>query len=272
MPFRTHIGRDIDVRTPSNLTILILMLLSAGGALVLWLNGEPASLFLAPVLVFVVWALMREIDPDHDSTAIVAAMVAGGWVLAGLPVLSALAVAAIMLAARLVTESTGRRPLPTDLIIPAAGIAISFTLEGWVAGFGLAVAIYLDDRLAPDSRGIQVAAASVTAIGSTLVASAADVFPRAVPDVVPYVVIPIGLIALLLVVRDPAAPISQVDARHGAFMRKDRLHASRSLVGILVFATSLLVGQTAEEIVPLGIALLLAVVSNEVEGLRRPDL
>lgn len=273
MPIRTHIGRDFDHRSLSNLSLFVLMLLAAGVALVLWLNGEPASLFLAPVQVFLVWALMREIDPDNDWTAIVAALLAGGWVLAGMPAFSALAVAALMLGARLVTESTGRRPLPVDLGVAAvAGIAISFTVEGWVAGFGLAIAIYLDDRLALDSRGLQVGTAALTAVGSTVVASVMDVFPRTFPEVVPYVVIPVGLIALLLVVRDPAPPISQVDAHHSAFMRKDRLQASRTLVGILVFASALLIGQSAEEVVPLAGALVLAIVSNEVARIRRPDL
>jgi hypothetical protein len=77
---------------------------------------------------------------------------------------------------------------------------------------------------------------------------------------------------LALVVREPAEPISQVDARHKSFMSQDRLHASRSLLGVLVFAISLLTGDNAEGLVPTLAALLLVVISNEVELVRRRKL
>ncbi len=274
MPIRTHIGRHFDLRLPSNLALAGLVALSAGTALVLWLNGSPPSIFLAPVFVFLIWALLREVDPDNWWTAVLGGVFGGAWVLAGRSVTSALAYAGLMLAARLVTETTGRRPLPVDLgVVAMGGIAVGFTIEGWVAGFGLALAIYLDDRLDPGPmRGMQVAAAAATAVGTTVVGAAAGAFPERMPDIVPYLVISAGVIALLLVIREPVAPTSQVDARHRAFMRQDRLHASRALVGILMFAMTLLLGGDADGVVPLGVALLLALVSNEVERLRRPDL
>lgn len=274
MPIRTHIGRHFEPRNPSNLAMAILVLLATGAALVLWLNASPISVFLAPVYVFLVWALLREIDPDNAWTSLVASAGAGAWVLAELPTVSALAIAGLMLAARLVGETTGRRPLPVDLaVVSVGGIAIGFTPEGWVAGFGIAIAIYLDDRLSSaSSRGMQIAAAAATATGTTIVGAAAGSFPSALPQILPAVVIPVGLLALLLVVREPPVPTSQVDARHGAFMRLDRIHASRSLVGVLVFAMALLLGPEAEAVVPVGVALLLALVSGEFERIRRPDL
>ncbi|MFZ0015012.1 MAG: hypothetical protein WAL25_12955 [Acidimicrobiia bacterium] len=270
MPIRSHLGRSLDVRHPFNVAVLGLMAAAAIAALVLWLNGSDWSLFLAPVHLFVVWALLREIDPEHNWSAIVGGVVAGSWVLVGLPMASALAIGGLILAGRLVTETTGRRPLPIDLAgTTSYGIAIGFTIEGWIAGFGLALALYLDDRLSGESRGMQVAAAAVTALGATVVATASRAFPLALPGILPQMAIPAGLIALLLVVRDPAEPMCRVDARHAALVRADRLHASRSLIGVLVFAMVLLVGSEADALVPLLFALLLAVVSNELERLRR---
>lgn len=273
MPFRTHLGRSLDFSYKSNVALVALVGLAAGVALVLWLNGSPLDVFWAPLDVYITWVLVRELDPDHDWTALLAAVGAGVWSLALQPRASALAIAGLAVAARIVTSTTGRRPLPTDLAVVAAlGIAISFTIEGFIAGFAIAVAIYLDDRLSGESRGMQIAAAAVNAIGAAVMATAARAFPQTLPEIVPYMAIATGVVALLLVVRDPAPPISQVDARHAAFIREDRLHASRALIGLALFAMTLLVGLDAITFAPLLGGLLLVLISNEVERVRRPDL
>lgn len=271
MPIRSHFGRPFDIRLPSNLAMVAVVLISGGVALVRWLNGSPLEIFLAPVYAFLIWALLREVDPDHNWTALAGGVGAGAWVLLEFPVVSVFAVAGLMLAARLVTETTGRRPLPIDLAVAAGtGVAIGFTIEGWVAGFGLAIALYMDNRMSDRVRGMQIAAAAITAIGTTVVATAARVFPETIPDVLPQVAVPAGLIALALVGREAAHPITEVDARHKSFMRGDRLDASRSLIGVLAFGTVLLLGDGAEGMVPVLGALLLAILSNEVERIRRP--
>ena len=273
MAFRTHLGRSLDFSHRSNVALVALVGLASGVALVLWLNGSPPEVFWAPVDLYVMWVLSREVDPDHPWTALVAGAGAGAWSLAFQPRPSALAIGGLAIAARITTSTTGRRPLPTDLAVVAVfGIAISFTIEGFIAGFAIAVAIYLDDRLHGESRGIQIAAAAITAVGAAVVATAARAFPQTLPELVPYLATATGVAALLLVLRDPAAPISQVDARHAAFIRQDRLHASRALIGIAVFATTLLVGQGASALTPTLGALLLVLSSNEVERIRRPNL
>lgn len=271
MPIRSHIGRPLDPGLRSNQILIAIVLLTGAISVALWLNGEPAGIiFFAPAQAFVIWALAREIDTDHDWTALVAAAAAGAWVLAGRPYLSVLAVGVLMLAARLVTESTGRRPLVIDLVAVALGAFVGFTVAGWVAGFGLAIALYLDDRFAPEGRRLQIGVSALTAIGTTIVATVTGAFPETLPELNPYIAVSAGILALLLVARDPADPITQVDARHKAFISKQRLHVSRSLTGVLVFGMSLLVGDEAEGLVPLLVALLLVVVSNEVERRRRP--
>jgi len=273
MPFRSHIGRGFDFGSTPNLALIVLVLLSGAAAVVLWMAGHPAeSILFAPGHAFVNWALLREIDPDHPWTALLAAAGTGVWVLAGGPYMSLLALGAVMLAARIVSETTGRRPLPTDLIVVLLGTLIGFTVAGWVGAFGLAVALYLDDRFAPQSRLIQIVASAVTALGATVVATLTDAFPTTTFEIVPHIVITSGVLALALVVRNPADPITRVDARHKAFLSPERLHASRSLVAILIFAMSVLLGAEANGLIPVLAALVLAVVSNEIELVRRRGL
>lgn len=271
MPIRSHIGRPLDPSARSNQLLIAVVVVTGAVAVALWLSGEPAGIiFFAPAQAFVIWALVREIDTDHEWTALVAAAAAGAWVLSGGAYLSVLAIGVLMLATRLVTESTGRRPLVIDLVAVGLGALVGFTVAGWVAAFGLAIALYLDDRFAPESRRLQIGVSALTAIGTTIVATASGAFPETLPELTPYIAISAGVLALLLVAREPADPITQVDARHKSFVSKERLHASRSLVGVLVFGMSLLIGADAEGLVPLLVALLLVVVSNEVERRRRP--
>lgn len=270
MPIRSHLGRPLDVRNRFNLLLVAVVLLTGAVAVALWLAGRPAELiFFAPAQAFVIWALMREIDPDHQWTALIAAAATGAWVLVGGDYMSVLALAALMLAARLVTESTGLRPLVTDLVVVALGSIIAFTVVGWIAAFGLAIALYLDDRLAPESRRLQLGMSALTAVAATVVATITGAFPDILPGLTPAVAVTSGLLALLLVAREPVDPISQVDARHRAFVSRHRLHASRSLVGVLVFAMSLLIGDDATGMIPVLATLGLAFVSDEVERIRR---
>lgn len=273
MNFRTHLGRPFDFRHWSNLVLLGLVLVTAIAAAVLWLNGEPGAIAMTPVYAFLVWGVLREIDPDHDWTALVAAAVTAVWSLSGGPITSALALAGLMVAARIITSTTGRRPLLTDLAaVSVFGIVMGFSLEGWVAGFGIALAIYLDDRLSGDNRLPAIGASVLTAIGTTVVANLIGAFPERLPDIIPGVAAAAGVAALALLVREPAEPISQVDARHAAFMDPVRLHMSRSVVGILVFAMAVLGGLESEGLIVIIGALGLAVVANEIELIRRRNL
>jgi hypothetical protein len=246
------------------------VMLAAGVALLRWLGGEPGSVFLAPVLAFLTWALMREIDPDHPWSAILAGGLAAGSVLVGGDVLSGWAAAGLMVATRIVTSTTGRRPLGTDLAVVAAfGIGIAFTVEGWLAGFSIGLALYIDDRFRRENRMAAIAAAVITAVGATIVATLNSAFPERFPEVIQFLAVTAGIVGLILLIREPAIPISQVDASHAAFIGQDRLHVSRALAGVVVFLMTLLAGVDGFEVGALLVALALAVVSNEVELLRR---
>jgi hypothetical protein len=79
------------------------------------------------------------------------------------------------------------------------------------------------------------------------------------------------MIAVILLVRDPAPPISQVDARHAAFIDKARLHISRSVAGVAGFLMVLTMGSAAEDAIVIVVALAVVIVTNEIELLRRRD-
>lgn len=273
MDFRSHLGRPFDFRRWSNVSLLAIVLVTGGIAVFLWLNGAPGEIVLTPVYAFLVWALLREIDPDHEWTALLGAVVTALWGLTGGPMTSGFAIAGLLLAARIITSTTGRRPLPTDLAVVAVfGVAIGFSVAGWAAGFGIALAIYLDDRLRGDNDLKAIAASALTAIGTTVVANVTDAFPERLPQISQAIAATAGIAALLVLARDPAEPISQVDARHSAFMDRARLHMSRSVVGILVFLMVVLGGVDAEGLTVVIAALGLAVVSNEIELIRRRGL
>jgi hypothetical protein len=273
MDFRSHLARPFDSRLRSNQALIALLVATGGAGLVLWLSGRPGTLLLAPIHVFLIWALLREIDPDHQWTAILGGVLTGVWVLTGGPIAPAWATAGLMLAGRITTSTTGRRLLFVDLAaVSFLGTVIGFTVEGWAAGFGIALALYLDDRFRGDDRFPAIAAAALTAAGTTVVATATGAFPATLPDVTQYLAVAAGLAALLLLTRDPALPASTVDARHAAFIDQARLHFSRSIVAVLVFLTTILTGPDAEGMAVIIAALGLAVVSNEVESIRRRNL
>ncbi|HWB89867.1 MAG TPA: hypothetical protein VG872_11770 [Acidimicrobiia bacterium] len=266
MPFRSHLARSFDFALRSNQAIAAIVALAAVAGVVVWVGGEPAEVLLAPVHAFTLWALVREIDPDHQWSALLAAVSVAVWALVGGPVGSPLPAGGLAVAGRLMTATTGRRPLLLDMAaVSVIGVAIGFTVAGWVAGFGVALALYLDDRFAPASRGIQLGAAAVTAIGATVVAAAAGAFPETMPAIVPYVTVAAGLLALGLVVREPSPPTSRVDARYAAPLDQTRLHVSRTTIGVLVFLMTIFLGAETEQLLPILGALLLVVISNELE-------
>ncbi|MFQ5523195.1 MAG: hypothetical protein ACE5F5_06410 [Acidimicrobiia bacterium] len=273
MPFRTHVGRSLDFSYPSNRLIALLTLaaLVAGGAIAL--SGGPRGAWLAPVNTFLVWALVRELDPDHDSTAIVAAVAAAAWVLLGQDPSAWLFVGGMVLAARLVLNSTGRRPLVSDFYwVAAASILIALfspSAEGWVAGFGIAIALYVDDRLAAQHNIRAVVAAVIAAVGASAAALLTGVFPLSVVAIEPMAVLGYGLLGLLVVVRDPLPPTSTVDAKTQLPMEQGRLHAARALVGGLIFIAALFVARRAVALVPPAIGLGLALVADQVARIRQ---
>jgi uncharacterized membrane protein YedE/YeeE len=271
MAFRSHVTRPLDPRSASNVAIsgLTLVAAAAGGVIALTADRNLLLPILAAGATFLSWALGRELDPDHESTGLLAAIPSGALVLLGFDISILVTVAALM-SARLLVESTGRRPLPTDMAaMVVLASSVSFTALGWVFGFGLAVAIYLDDRMAEEHSNRAVVAAVGAAVGASLVATLTSAFPQALPEIRPPLTLALGLLALFAVLREPLDPVSLVDSRRKTPLRRDRVHVARTMVGLLAFFGSLIGGVaiTAEVIVALTLALALG--SEEWERLRR---
>lgn len=271
--FRTHLGRSLDLSLTSNRLIIGLTLLFAivGGAF--WLTGDAPGAWLAPVHTFIVWALVRELDPDRNLTALVAAAFAGVWVLLGYEPAGALALGGLLLAGRIVLNPVGLSLLNTDLVAMAlAATVVSFTAAGWVAGSGIALALYIDARMSEEPRPASLFASAGAAVGATAMATVTNALPDTLSVVEPLVVVSVGLLALAIVIRDPLPVLSPVDHTDSKRMSTERLHASRTLTVVLVFASALLMGDQARGLIPVVIAIALVLVSEEVKRIRMPTL
>ncbi|MFV1962710.1 MAG: hypothetical protein ACC658_12875 [Acidimicrobiia bacterium] len=270
MAFRSHVVPGFDLSSLSNGLMSGLVAVTGAAGVAVWTNGAEIAVLWAPVHTFLVWALVRELDPDHNSTALVAGFVAGLWIVVGFDVEGILPAIGLLLAARVVVNTTGRRPLVWDLAaLGVLAAAISFTAAGWVAGFGLALAIYIDDRMEQRHTTAGAVTAALAALGASLIATLSQVFPQQMPDIRQLLVVIIGVLALMAVVREPEPPTSLVDSRLKTPISQDRLHAGRGLIGVLVFGAAFLAGPEAAALGPTVIALTLVLISNEIERIRR---
>lgn len=271
MAFRSHLARHFGFRHLTHRLILAIGVVIGILALIGWLDESKSSTaLLAPVFVGVMWALMREIDPDNEWTAIAGGAFAGWWVLEQHVVVSVLAVVAMMVAARMMSETTGRRPLLSDLVVVAMlGVAVAFTVEGWIAGLGVAAAMFLDHRRAESKLRAQPWIALATAVGASLMAwlTGVELTPGMVST---KAALGAAAAALILIVRRPAEPLSVVDAPQRTLLSQSRLHGSRAITGIVVYGMAVTVNSfDAGEVAPLLVALTLVIVSNEVERITR---
>jgi hypothetical protein len=271
MNLRSHLGRDFGLRLRTHRLILALAGVAAVFAVIQRLNeSKTSSVLLAPVFVGAIWALVREIDPDHNWTAIVGGAFAGYWALVHDSAVSALAVVALMVSARMMSETTGRRPLLSDLVVVGVlGIGVAYTVEGWVVGLGVAGAMFLDDRRAERRLPAQPWIALATAVGATVMAWATGVAlsPGTVSTRVAVIA---AVMAIGLILRRPAVPVSLIDALRKTPLEQNRLHMSRAVTGIVVYGMAVVVDSLdAESLVPLLAAMALVFVSNEAERVRR---
>jgi hypothetical protein len=271
MAFRSHVMRSLDVKDRSNQLILALtgLSLAVGLALVVTTDASAWMPVVAAASTFVTWALTREIDPDRAVTALLAGAFAGVWVVGGFDV-ALLPLVGMLAASRLLLESTGRRPLLSDLVVIAVlASAISFTPAGWATGFALALAIYVDNRLAEESTTLAMTVAIVAALGASAVASLTGAFPQEIPEINQLLTVLLGLLALLTLIREPPEPTSQVDSRRKTFLKSERLSASRVSAALILFAAALLTGEQGTGLVPAAVALALSLASSEAERIYR---
>lgn len=131
----------IDPRLQSNVVALGISVVAGMAALAAHLVDDTGvaegllDAFGAGIAVFLTWALGRELDPDHDSSALVAEL--GAFALWFWLPSSAGLLFATLIPTRLIVRSTGRAPTRGDLILAtlvAGGTvaAVVSSYEGWV--------------------------------------------------------------------------------------------------------------------------------------------
>ena len=164
--------------------------------------------------------------------------------------------------------TTGRRPLGTDLAgLAVVATVVSFTPLGWVMGFGLAVAIYVDDRMADEPH--RAACSHLQPPQWDPRSWPASAVPSArCPSVDPVVVGALGVLALIAVLREPLEPVSFVDSRTKKFIRRDRLQAGR-VARHPRLLRRVVSGANAPAVVPMTLVVATALASSEMERLQR---
>ena len=225
-------GRPVDIRYPSNLFIAVFM---AGVFLVTFTinlaNNHPFSesavtAFNLMLTAFVAWAIGRELDPDFNLSAYLAAplaiIVAVLWEPPAI-----LALAGTMVAIRLVNRTVGPPPTTLDLGALVIGSSLLGALGHPIVGTGIGVGIGLNHFLPkPDqSRSLPAAILALIAVGiGTTIALPIDIDWTFDPIAV-VVIISITALYLYATRHNPSTPESSCD------LIDEKLNPTRILVG-----------------------------------------
>ena len=243
------IARPVDPRYPTNLAILIIMGLAGAGlsitAIVRGAGVLDALLagLLGSLVVFVTWALTRDLAPDDDPAAFVALVPVGVVVLDGAnPALLGPLVALGLV--RVVNRSVGPAALLVDRV---ALTVLVFVLAREGHGFGVgaaAVVAFALDAVLPERHpnGWVFAglAAAATGMGMLIGAPQLGVVPPG-----PWTFGAMAIAAVYgLVIITQGAPTSPGDTTPDQPLRRDRVQGGM-LVGLLAGAGSLLGGDEA---------------------------
>jgi hypothetical protein len=236
----TALARPIDPSYPTNRAIVVLALVVAiAGAILRLLSGAAlleSALWGsgAGLVLFLTWALGRELDPDHDMSAFLGA----GLVLVALLLFdtpSLLVVFWLLLLLRIVNRTAGLPARPLDSLA-VLGLGAWLTWQGyWMVGLVTAVAFLLDGLLSPPlSTHLFV---SGLAFVSTVVLSIfhRDIAMESGPTM-PVVVSSVVMAGLFLVVIATSREIQTLGDATGKPLKPRRVQAAQ----VLALLTALL--------------------------------
>lgn len=155
--FRSALGRPIDPRYPTNLTILVVTLIFGVIAFVLSLTSALpiVEVLLNAVMtgatVLITWIVSREISPDYEYASIFAAVIAGFVSLvAGSPEVDLLASFAVITLIRVVNRTVGpAATLPDAIVVMVMLILLAITTNHWVLVPAGALVFLADGLLKP---------------------------------------------------------------------------------------------------------------------------
>ncbi|MFW6006166.1 MAG: hypothetical protein ACOC9A_01845 [Candidatus Bipolaricaulota bacterium] len=166
----SNLGRPLDPEYPSNLFVMVVSMASffgfgiysylSGGGIIGSLGFGAGSL----LTVFLTWALARELDPDHQLTAVLS--MAGAIVSIGVNGVPGLLLPFwALFSVRILNRSTGLKAGPLDNLI-SVGLAIWLGYSSsWVipaAGTGFFIA----DSLVREPKRLQIVPGTITGVGA----------------------------------------------------------------------------------------------------------
>jgi hypothetical protein len=144
--------RDLSPKNRTHLAVLGCCALAFAGVLAVQLvdGREPAAATVvavnAAVMLFLAWAIARELDPDFPRSALAALAVAALILLGGSE--AAGASVGVLMALRIAGRSTGRQPSALDLAAtPVLAAAFAWMPRGWIGGVAIAAALVWDTLL-----------------------------------------------------------------------------------------------------------------------------
>lgn len=240
----TTVGRPVDLSYPTNRAIAAVSLVVMIGAAILqrlsgasWIQsalwGAQAGL-----VVFLAWALCRELDPDHALAAFVAAGLAlGGLFLWGLPHFTVLLWLILIL--RLINRTMG---LPAGILdsLTVLGLGIWLSLQGnWAYGVVTAVAFLLDSQLSIRAPR-QLVFAILGVLGTTTAAILAEGLPWDGGLSLSGALIALGASSAFVPVIVESQDITSVGDQTGKPLEPVRVRAAQVIALIVGLETALL--------------------------------
>lgn len=239
----TSLARPLDLTYPTNraIAVLSLMVFFGGGGTLVWMTGGSGVLdsvskgFNAALAFFLAWAIARELDPDYDLSAFVAAGLALiGLIFWGLP--SILVLFWVLLVARLVNRTTGlpARRLDSVALLLLAGW-LTFTGSIFV-GLITALAFFLDSLLPkPQQPHVLFAGVQMLSVGIAVYVNGftVDSSTLALIDACAVVVISV----LFLVVIVDSKEVRAVGDQNGNLLDPVRVQSAQ----VLALSTALLI-------------------------------
>jgi hypothetical protein len=213
------IARPIDPAYPTNKAVLLFAPVAFSfGAILAYIDGSTfGEIMLAgcntALLLFLAWALTRELSPDDNP----AAFVAVGLALATWPRVgpqSILTLAAILTAARVVNRSTGKPATIVDSVLVTAGIGAMAWFSSWTFGVIGALAFLLDALLpvaGSQPRRRDHLAFALVLVLVTAVRLTAGFEPLRLPAHLPVFAAISGLCALAIVLYPSPRSVGDID-------------------------------------------------------------
>lgn len=243
------IARPVEPRYPTNLAVLIIMGLAGVGLSVTAVVRGAAMLdallagVIGAVVVFVTWALTRDLAPDDDPAAFAALVPVSVMVLGGAnPVLLGPMVALGLV--RVVNRSVGPAALLVDrVVLTVLVFVLAREGHGFSVGVAAVVAFALDAVLPerhPNGWKFAGLAAAATGMGMLIGEPQLSIVAPG-----PWTFGAMATAAVyVLIIATQGTPISPCDADPDRALRRDRVQGGM-LVGLLAGAGSLLGGDEA---------------------------